>query len=99
MKFSMDNRCLECFTKNLRFMARNSNELFIEAKDNSLRLRVCNDVQTNVAVASYEEVFFLSYEKSANEEENFLRVSFNSLLSCLRNTKDVSLLILKVYQL
>lgn len=90
MRFSMDSRCLDIFTKNLRFMARNSNELFIEATDNLLRLRVCNDLQTNVAIASYDDIFFLSYEKSANNEENFMRVSFNVLLNCLRNTKDVS---------
>ena len=86
----MDNRCLDIFTKNLRFMALNSNELFIEATDDLLRLRVCNEIQTNVAIVSYDEIFFLSYEKSANKEENFLRVPFNTLLSCLKNAKDVS---------
>lgn len=90
MRFSMDIRCLDVFTKNLRFMARNSNELYIDAKQNALRLRACNDIQTNVAIATYDEIFFLSYERSANEEENSLKVSFNSLLNCLKNTKDVS---------
>lgn len=89
MLFSIGNKGCKLFLKALRFLARYSNELFIEATDNNIKFKAVSNTQSLLAILTFENNFFVQYEIGQSNDSNKVKVSLRPLLACLKNIKMV----------
>lgn len=90
MKLAIGHKSIRVFAKTLRFMAKYSNELFLQGTPNQLLCKVVNHTQTAVIQATFEDLFFMKYELSEDKDDNMAKVPFRPLLNCVKNCKNVS---------
>lgn len=90
MKALLGSNALKVFSRNLKFLARIGNELYFEATQNALILRVVNTSKTSFCSITFDEIFFSTYETTGTVyEDNHCRVSARPLLQVLKNIKHV----------
>ncbi|CRL05912.1 CLUMA_CG018925, isoform A [Clunio marinus] len=90
MKASLGINGLKTFTKVIKFLSRIGNELYFEAVEEALILRVINSSKTCFCSVTFHEEFFVSYEQTGTEfDENSCRISARPLLHILKNIKNV----------
>lgn len=91
MKLTIGHKGMIVFAKTMRFMAKYSNDLIIEALPDQLVCKVVNSAQTALIQSNFEDVFFVKYEQGGCEEDNCIRVPFRPMLNCVKNCKNVSI--------
>ncbi|XP_070502863.1 cell cycle checkpoint protein hpr-9-like [Chironomus tepperi] len=84
------SKSIKFFIKVLKFLAKYSPEYCLEAKDNQLSIKSCSTSQIALAIATFDELFFVKYEASDNQEENTCRISAKVLLTVLRAPKSIA---------
>lgn len=91
MKCTLGNHSLKIFARLLRFLAKFSNEIFLEGISDGIILRVIKNSHTACCTVKFNEYFFTNYQLSddGDGEANKCRVSSRPLLQIIRNIKTV----------
>ncbi|CAG9807483.1 unnamed protein product [Chironomus riparius] len=90
MHVVIGSKSIKFFIKILKYLAKYSSEYCFEAKDNQFLIKTCSSSQIALALVTFDELFFVKYEASANPDENVCRVSAKVLLNVLRTPKSIA---------
>lgn len=90
MKACLGVNGLKTFSRVLRFLARIGNELYFEATQEGLIMRVVNTSKTCFCSITLNAMFFTTYSLTGDEyDANNCRVSARPLLQVLKNIKQI----------
>lgn len=76
---------IPAFARILRFLARISNEIYLESTTERLTLKVVNSSKTSYGFVELPNVFFTSFRSTGEFEENNCRISVRPMLSIFKS--------------
>lgn len=91
MNATLGPQGVKSFAKILRFLAKIGNEIFMQALERELRLKLVNGTKTSFCTVILDEEFFHHYQPPEKDKADVCMVPVRPLLQVLKNIKNVSL--------